>query len=156
MKTAPCPRDLWFNAHPYWWLATHNHKCLSPCRMKMKMPQYSSPKDLLTLISYNYIHTMVWRHTMPSFGVMTSCDVMVWHHTMPSCGVMWRHDVTSWHHVTSRCDVIWHLMSWHWVIMGQPIRSLKNPRFSTRRPWTLTLTFELIRDIIKVHTSTKF
>ncbi len=90
--------------------------------------QYFCPIDLLTHIPHIAKANYDWQ----------TCTL----HT-----IVWRshHDVTAWHHVTS------YVMT---VSLHGP--SNQKCRKITWRPWPLTLTFELVQDIIKVHTSTKF
>ncbi len=58
------------------------------------------------------------------------------------------YDITAWYHVTSYAMVMNLYRPTH--------QKVKKSCFSTWRPWPMTLTLELIRDIIKVHPSTKF
>ena len=65
------------------------------------------------------------------------------------------HDV-----MMSRRSITWHQMSWQNVSAQStkilPPKSPKITFFSTWRPWPMTLTVKLIRDIVKVNPSTKF
>ncbi len=89
-----------------------------------------------------------------STDVKTSQDVMPWHHDAVPWRhdvVLWRHDVVLWRHMTSGV-----MKNWPCVI--HPAETSKITVF---QPGDLdlgpmTLTFEVIRDIIKVNASTKF
>ncbi len=47
-------------------------------------------------------------------------------------------------------------ISSHKIISHDIFRSFEKSRFSACRPWPMTFSLQLIRDIIKVHASTKF
>ena len=107
-----------------------------PCQYSV-LPHRPSNTDILHIATVNYD----WQRP---FNYPTENDdlkvLYIIHH-----GVI----LTAWHHVTlrdvmtSRCDVTWHLMSWQWVYMGHPIRSVENSRFPTWRPWPLTYDLDL-------------
>ncbi len=71
------------------------------------------------------------------------------------CDVTWRHDIVPWRQVTSQRYSTWHHIIWP----REPaqINLSENHAFqpSNLDLWPTTLTFELIRDIVKVNPSTK-
>ncbi len=91
---------------------------------------------------------------------MTNLDVMSKHDATPRCHgmvsrrVTSRHDVTTWcHAVTSHCgNAIMSMYTRH------PVKEAKNYVFQDGDLdlWPMTLTSELVRDMVKVNPSTKF
>ncbi len=83
---------------------------------------------------------MSWRRTMTSRDVMTSYG-----------DVTWRYDVMPWRHITPGVMT-------NWLCVIHPAETLDITFFQPGDLdlWPMTLTFELIRDIVKVNTSTKF
>ena len=86
-------------------------------------------------------------------------------HAMMPCGFTApRRDIMAWRHVTSRCDVTshhhirWCNMSLHLICEGHQGQNWVNDddECDDLAHWPMTLTFELIRDIIKVNIPTKF
>ncbi len=107
-----------------------------------------------------WCHVSFWRHGVTSHDVVMSWHdiktlwrhVKLWRHGVMSCDIMaWRH-VTLWRHGMTSDDVF---LLWH-NVLRLIYQKLRKSYFSTWWPWTLTLTFKLIRDIIKVNVSAKF
>ena len=107
--------------------------------------QYSCPIDLLTQTF----------HTLQQL-IMTDrqkLSSLLWRYVMTSrCDVMWRHDVRLWRHMMP-----YNMTKWN-CEPSQPTWKSENNVFqpSDLDIWPMTLTFELIRDIVKVNPSTKF
>ena len=84
---------------------------------------------------------------------VTWCDVMPWHDVTSRRDMMWRHAVT-WRDVTPHQMAI--VIGIMWIKPEKPDSKHKNNVFSTWRPWPLSLTIELGREVIKVSVNTKF
>ncbi len=131
--------------------------------------QYSCPIDLLTQ-TFHTLHQLIMTDRQRPFNYPNENDhlnqffpdVKAPNDTMTSrCDVMWRHDVTVWLHMTSLPPI----MTWHynyvmtdWIYTGHHFRNFKNNVFhhGDLNLWSMTLTFELIREMVEIHLSTKF
>ena len=82
------------------------------------MPEHCRPSHVIQPFSVFLPDKTHFKH---------SSNTMAWCHAMTSNGVM-----------TSKCDIRWHIMSWRWIYIGQPIRSLKIMFFDMA-----ALTFDL-------------